>query len=429
MDITIPHKFEPREYQLPFMRAMDEGYKRAVLVWHRRAGKDKTTVNVVIKKMLERVGTYYYVLPTYSQGKKIVWDGIDKDGLKFLDHFPKEIIKKKNEQNLSIEFLNGSIFQIIGSDKIDHLVGTNPVGVVFSEYAIQKPEVWDFIRPMLAENGGWAIWIYTPRGTNHGYKILQQAKNNKDWYWQVLTVDDTKAISKEVLEQEKKEMPAELYEQEYMCKFVDGAGQFFTNIDQTLHESDLPLPKGRRYQTGVDLAKYQDFTVLTAIDLANFYVYPQERFNQIDWTTQQMTIEAFLRKYNLPRCWMDGTGVGDPVVDNLRKKGLNIESFKFTEQSRMDLLNNLRIMIDQNKIKIPNDEMLIAELKSFQYSLTGQGKIKVQVPEGLHDDMVMSLALAVWELREYKIPETKTINIMLNKLSTDGQVEVGADME
>lgn len=63
---------------------------------------------------------------------------------------------------------------------------------------------------------------------------------------------------------------------------------------------------------------------------------------------------------------------------------------------RMDLLNNLAMLLEQDKIQIPNDQGLIDELESFQYSLSPTGKIKVSAPEGMHDDRVMSLALAVW---------------------------------
>ncbi len=172
--------------------------------------------------MLERVGTYYYFLPTYSQAKKVIWNGIDKQGMKFLDHFPAELVTKKNESEMKIEIRNGSVFQVVGADNIDSIVGTNPIGVVLSEYPLMKPQVWEYLRPILAENGGFAIFVYTPRGKNEGWKILQIAKeNDKEWWHQVLTVDDTQAISKEALEQEKAEMPSDLFEQEYYVKFID----------------------------------------------------------------------------------------------------------------------------------------------------------------------------------------------------------------
>lgn len=229
----MPYHFDPRQYQLPFLRAMDSGFIRACLVWHRRAGKDKTLVNFTAKKMMERVGAYYYFFPTYGQGRKILWRGMDKDGFRFLDHIPQDLRRKTLDQEMMIELKNGSLFQVVGTDNIDSIVGTNPVGCVFSEYALQDPAAWDFIRPILAENGGWAVFNFTPRGDNHGKQIFLLAQNSDKWFCQLLKASDTKAIPKEVLEQERAEYIAKdgndaTYQQEYECSFeVPIAGAYF----------------------------------------------------------------------------------------------------------------------------------------------------------------------------------------------------------
>ena len=177
--IQLPFHFKPRPYQLPFFRAMDGGLKRAVLVHHRRAGKDKSAFNFMVKEAFKRVGIYYYFFPTYNQGRKVLWDGIDKDGFRFLDHIPKEVRKgDPNQTEMKQMLINGSMIQIVGSDNVDTIVGTNPVGCVFSEYPLQDPSGWDFVRPILRENGGWAVFCYTPRGKNHGYDLYAMAKDN-----------------------------------------------------------------------------------------------------------------------------------------------------------------------------------------------------------------------------------------------------------
>jgi len=279
-------------------------------------------------------------------------------------------------------------------------MGSNPRGCIFSEYSLQKPEVWNYVRPILAANGGWAIFNFTPRGRNHAWKILQQAKENPDtWEWQILTVEDTHALSPEVLAQEKKEMPSDLYDQEYFCKFLEEAGACFKGVDGCIDDTPISVSKEKIFQLGVDLAKFQDFTVITPIDLTTFQVGKPERFNIIDYNVQQAKIEASYYHYNRAKTWIDSTGVGEPVHDNLHARGLsNVYGFHFTEQSRKDLLTNLQILIEQRKIKLPNDPVLLSELKSFSYELTHTGKIRMTVPEGTHDDTVMSLALACWEL-------------------------------
>lgn len=223
--IQLPYAFTPRPYQLPFFRAMDNGAKRAVLVHHRRAGKDKSAFNYMVKEAAKRVGIYYYFFPTYNQGRKVLWDGIDKAGFKFLDHIPKEIRKgDANQTEMKVTLINGSIIQVVGSDNVDTVVGTNPVGCVFSEYPLQDPSGWDFVRPILRENGGWAVFCYTPRGKNHGYDLYAMAKDNPEWYCQILSINDTfgqgGTVGPEEVEAERLSgMSKNLIQQEYYVSF------------------------------------------------------------------------------------------------------------------------------------------------------------------------------------------------------------------
>ena len=208
------------------MGALAQGIKRAVLLWHRRSGKEKTLINYTAWAMLNRVGTYFYIFPTYAQAKKAVWDGRDREGLAFVDHFPDALVSSRNSTELKITYHNGSIFQLIGSDNVDLLMSTNPIGVVFAEYSLQDPVAWEYIRPILLENGGWAAFDYTPRGKNHGYDLWNMASHNPDWYTSRLTVDDTRredgqpVITPEMIESERREgVSEEIIQQEYYCSF------------------------------------------------------------------------------------------------------------------------------------------------------------------------------------------------------------------
>jgi phage terminase large subunit len=241
--VVLPYKFVPRHYQIPILRAMDMGFKRAVQVWHRRSGKEKTDLaGIMAKKMLDRVGSYYYVFPEFAQGRKVVWDGADKDGFRFIDHFPKELVAEKNDTEMKLRYKNGSLFQIIGSDRYDAVMGTNPVGIVLSEYSLQDPACWGYFRPILAENDGWAIFNFTPRGENHAYDLFEMAKNDPShWFVQVLTAKDTGAVRPEVLEQERKEILRlhgndALYQQEYFCSFaVPISGAYYADNIMALY--------------------------------------------------------------------------------------------------------------------------------------------------------------------------------------------------
>ena len=218
--ITLPYNWTPREYQEPVCEAIDNGIKRLITIWHRRAGKDLTAINVCAKKSFERVGLYLHLLPYYKQGRKIVWNGIDKAGKKFLDAFPPELVESRNDQEMQLKLINGSIYQVAGTDNIDSLVGINPVGLILSEYSIQDPRAWDYLRPILAENEGWAWFVYTPRDKNHGWELYERAKKNPNWFAQLLTVDDTHAIPYSAIEEDRDMgMPEEMIQQEYFCSF------------------------------------------------------------------------------------------------------------------------------------------------------------------------------------------------------------------
>lgn len=246
--LAFPLHYRARSYQWSFFDAMRNGKRRAALVWHRRAGKDITTLNWTIEAMLKRPGSYYYFFPTYKLGKRILWDGIQSDGRPFLGHFPgPPIFLDKNETELKITLrtLDGqgfSHFQIIGADKIDQTgIGTNPVGAVFSEYSIMNPRAWDLVRPILAENRGWSVFCYTPRGKNHGFNLWTAARQDPDWYTSLLTVNDTMRDSEgeeggpvvplEAIEAERRTgMREELIQQEFYCSF-EGAmmGAYFSD--------------------------------------------------------------------------------------------------------------------------------------------------------------------------------------------------------
>ncbi len=265
--ITIPNKWSPRKYQLKALKALDNGVKRVVSVWHRRGGKDTTALNYTAKRMMGTVGNYWHLFPLQTQARKAIWKGINKDGQSILDQvFPPEIVKSKNGTEMVIELINGSTWQLCGSDNYNNLVGSNPIGVVFSEWSLCNPLAWSYIRPILAENGGWAWFIYTPRGKNHGYTLYQLAKKSLGWFAEILTVDDTGAISQEILKEEEEEMDDSDFQQEYYCSFdaaIKGAyySKEFKVIDAENRICSVPHDPNAKVYTAWDLG-HKDATAI-----------------------------------------------------------------------------------------------------------------------------------------------------------------------
>ena len=288
MAIRLPYNFEPRPYQLDIFKAFDSGYKRGVLVWHRRAGKDKTLFNLLIKKAFERKGVYYYFFPEFSQGRRVIWQGIDGAGNAFMEHLPEQLIDRKRDDEMMMKLSNGSIIQIVGTDSFDKVRGSNPVGCVFSEFAYQNPAAWDVVRPILAENGGWALFNSTPNGHNHFHKMYKMALKNKDWFCQKLTVEDSmdengnRFVPDSVVQAEREAgMMEEMVQQEFYCSFEASTdGYYYLDL---LNKADK---EGRVLDFVIDKSKptftYWDLGISDAT--AIWFVQPKEdHFDIVDY--------------------------------------------------------------------------------------------------------------------------------------------------
>lgn len=238
MKIQLPYKFTPRFYQQRYFDYYDHGGRNGFWVWHRRAGKDLTALHQINKQAHKRKGMYWHCLPTYSQGRKAIWNNFNNStGERLLRSvFPKEIVKHPDDfrpqAEMLIELKCGSLIQIVGSDSIDNIVGTGPLHVTFSEYALCKPNSYDLVRPMLRQNGGSVSFITTPRGRNHAWKQFQINKKTGGFVADVQTVLDTDLrypsdrgqadllTPEEMMEEEKLAgMQPELIRQEYLCDF------------------------------------------------------------------------------------------------------------------------------------------------------------------------------------------------------------------
>lgn len=219
--IVLPYRYEPRFYQEPIWKAhFVDGYKRIVKIWHRRAGKDKNIWNMFIAATQQKVGVYYYMLPTIAQARKVIYEGIDNDGMRFIDHIPEELIVHHDKGEMKWELLNGSIIRLLGSDNYDSIVGTNPCGIVFSEWSLCNPISWDFFRPILKLNGGWSWFVYTPRGRNHGFQTYETAKRRDNWYLSRLDINDTGLLTDDDVQEEIEDgMDEDTAEQEYYLSF------------------------------------------------------------------------------------------------------------------------------------------------------------------------------------------------------------------
>jgi len=227
--IKLPNNWVPRDYQRPVWDYLERGGRHAEVVWHRRSGKDEVGLHRTAVAAFERVAGYWYMLPQFNQARKAIWDAINpRTGKKRIDEaFPVELRKTTRNQEMMIEFVNGSSFQVVGSDNPNVLVGSPPAGIVYSEWALSNPAARAYLRPIMLENKGWQIFNTTPRGRNHALRTLEAAKADPMAFAQVLDATQTDIFTEQELAHELAAYIADFgdeygrskFEQEFMCSF------------------------------------------------------------------------------------------------------------------------------------------------------------------------------------------------------------------
>lgn len=274
--IRLPNNWQPRQYQREAWDYLENGGKRCVLPCHRRWGKDDIALHWTAVAAHQRVGVYWHMLPEYEQGRKAIWTAVNAHtGKRRIDEaFPQELRKRTVDDDMLIEFRTGSIWQVVGSDAYDSLVGAGVAGIVMSEWALANPAAWAFLSPMLVENDGWAIFPYTPRGRNHGWSLLQRARGDPDWFSTVQSAEQTGVFTAEALASALADYQSiygrqdgeALFRQEYYCDF-DAAilGAFYGgDIRQMEREgrlTNVPIERAQRVHTAWDLG-YTDSTAI-----------------------------------------------------------------------------------------------------------------------------------------------------------------------
>lgn len=345
-------------------------------------------------------GVYWHIFPTYGEAKDAIW----RDPAMLFSIIPPALIANKNEQELVIYFRNGSVLQLIGADEPDSLRGAGPMGVVFDEFAKIKYYAWQIVEPVLRANGGWAWFIGTPLGKNHLYDLYQLGQqNHKEWKSYLLKASKSGIIPIDQLMESKKISTQATWNQEWECEFLEGEGSVFRGVREIMtaepHNPNTPEHENEIYVMGLDLAKVQDYTVISIFSRSTNQQVYRQKIKTIEWPFQKKIIYSVAKNFHNCLIYIDATGVGDPVADDLIRSGLSVEPYKFTEQSKKELIEKLAIWIEQKKIRLlPNEDALL-EYDNFSYTLGPTGKLRYEARQGFHDDCVIADALAVWDLQ------------------------------
>lgn len=300
------HSFRVRRYQRKFHEALVGGaQKRLMEVAHRRWGKDEIVLHGFRELSQKRPGTYWHCFPEYAQARKAIWNGVNGHTGKrrLFEAFPREVITRINDDDMFIELAWGSTWQLLGSDRYNATVGSGPVGIAYSEWALCNPAAWAYHRPMIEESDGVAAFITTPRGDNHAKKMLEYARAHPErWFAEVSSVLDSGALTAAALAEALGEyqtlygldMGLALFEQEYYCSFagaIIGAywGAEMANAERAGRMKFVPIDPNHPVHTAWDLGKAVNnpiwcFQVIAGrLRIVDFYIPESDDLD--DWCT------------------------------------------------------------------------------------------------------------------------------------------------
>lgn len=402
--IKIQIPFAPQPYQL---ESLEHPARFKVIIRGRRGGKTEEELHGAIRDAVINPGLHWITAPSYRQIKSIAWTrlkAILKNDTNWI--FNEQELYAENKTIISPDGRYTRI-ELKGCDKEDSLVGVGLRSLRMDEAALTKKTVWEnVLRPMLADFQAPAWFYTTPRGRNWVYDLFMRGQgDDASWKsWRQPTSINSYIHPDEIAEA-KKEMPERLFRQEFLAEFVTDDTGVFKGIRQCIVGELKPAIYGRFYVMGVDLAKTYDFSVLTVVDSVTREVVAFERFQDISWQEQKLRIQLLAQRYNNALCVIDATGIGDPIVEDLQSANISLyydgdkPGYKFTHESKLRLIDNLSLAIEQRLVTFPRIDILVGELFDYEYVLTPGGKITYSAPDGKHDDCVVSLALAVWGIR------------------------------
>ena len=300
---------------------------------------------------------------------------------------------------MTVELPSGGEVRVRSADNPDSLRGEGLNFAVMDEAAFMKPEAWtEAIRPALSDKLGRALFISTPRGRNWFWEIYQRGINGEEGYqsFRYPTAANPKIIASEI-EAARRELPELIFRQEYLAEFIDDQGSVFRRIQEAATLTPLTAPEaGRQYIAGVDVAAAVDYTVISVMDVERKHMVYMDRFNRVDYNVLIDRLAATYKRWNLSLVKIEANSIGQPVIDQLRHKGVNVIPFTTTNSTKQVIIQNLQSAFENAEIAIIDDKVLIGELLSFESKRNASGSFSYAAPEGMHDDTVMSLAIA-WD--------------------------------
>lgn len=344
--------------------------------------------------------TILWGAPTYDE-VRIGWD----EAIRATGH-----IAHFTQQRMTAEFPSGGLIIYRSLDNPDNARGHTAHGAVIDEVSYVKAAAWyEVIRPMLIDTRGWAWLIGTPNGRNWFWTEHKDTEHEDSISWQVPTLGceivegelirkphplENPSIPWSEIQQLYNQMPKRPFRQEILAEFIEDGGGVFRGVRLAATAQPQKYTPHHTYIMGVDWGKYKDFTVLTVIDANTRKMVAMDRFNQIDYTLQVGRLKALAERYSPVVIMAERNSMGDPLVERLQQDGLPVLPFITTNPSKKTAIEALSLAIERGRLELLDDKKLRDELEAFETERLPSGMLRYTAPEGMTDDIVMSLAMA-----------------------------------
>ncbi len=420
--MSVVLDYTPHAAQMQIHRARDKRFR--MVCTGRRFGKTLCLAAELLDRGgCEKGGDYGWVAPTYSVAER---------GIEAFRKFGFGFVQESGRAPCRVEFQGRDGFPrtriwFLSADNPDNMRGFGFQGVVIDEAATIPHDVWQYVlRPTISQTLGWAMLVSTPMGRNWFYDLFTRGMDPLETNYASFTFPSNASpyFPPQEWEEARRVYGEHAFRQEYMAEFMEDCAGVFKGIDACLFNPGMEVRgqnseiSGEYYRNvviGCDVAKHKDWTVLIAMDAETGRCFAMERFNQLDWTIQKERIVGFARKWG-GRVIMDATGIGDPIYDDLKRVLPDIEPCLLTMGKKMELIERLRMAVEQRKVSWPaasswSDSLAVGqsdcrtagpsdwgiltnEMKRYEFEFGETGRISYGAPSGYHDDCVIALALA-----------------------------------
>lgn len=393
MTLVMELKIHLPKYHAKQIDFISSKAKRKCIVAGRRSGKTMGVAGDATSDLLKG-RRILYAAPTSDQTSTF-WTRCKR----FLREPIQAGFIRKNETDRILEIKGGGRIRAKTAWDSDTLRGDYADKLILEEYSLMDPATWEEVgSPMLLDNNGDCIFIFTPKRKNHAWKLYQRAIGDTSGRWQAwhFTSHDNPYLSQEALAEIMQDMTDSAYRQEILAEFLESEGQIFRNLAACMNAPQTTLEQhmGHRKVAGLDWAKQSDFTATSIICDTCRCEVAKDRFNQIDYHFQRDRLKALYELWEVESITGEANSIGEPNIEELQRDGVNIIPFQTTAQSKSPLIESLALCFEKSECQFLSDPIWTGELEAYEVKVSSVGRSSYSAPAGMNDDTVIARALA-----------------------------------